>query len=232
MGEKMSTKRQNGIDSLRGSPQSRYRTPAFNTGSNAAKEDPRIRRTRRAIVEAYVILAGEKGPGSFGVIDITQKAGLNRATFYRHFEDEADLRSRGIPLVLAEIAEGFPNKDSVADSNWEKAARERVRRLFELLVSHPGFFGPLLSQQAGTAGQVTAFLEGFLLDKRLLPSSQRLALPPALGARALCFLLEGFASWALEHPGSLSPTELADRYLAIVSNGLLLREGSSGTAKR
>lgn len=217
---------------MRGSPKGRYQAPSFDSESNATKEDPRIRRTRKAIVEAYVVLAGERGPGSFGVTDITQKAGLNRATFYRHFEDEADLRSRGIPLVLAEIAEAFPSEDSVADSNWEEAARERVRRLFELLASHPDFFAPLLSQQAGSAGQVTAFLEGFLLDKRLLPSSRRLALPPALGARALCFLLEGFASWALEHPGSLSPTELADRYVAIISSGLLLREGSSGTAKR
>jgi AcrR family transcriptional regulator len=53
--------------------------------------DPRVKRTRSLILNAFMEILPEKGFQSVSVQDITQKAGINRATFYAHFEDKYKL---------------------------------------------------------------------------------------------------------------------------------------------
>ena len=55
------------------------------------KVDPRIQRTRQLLNQALQELAAEKGFQAVTVQDITQRAGINRATFYAHFVDKFDL---------------------------------------------------------------------------------------------------------------------------------------------
>lgn len=47
--------------------------------------------TRRRIVEAAVKFHSTIGPASTTVVDICREAGIQRATFYRHFPDELSL---------------------------------------------------------------------------------------------------------------------------------------------
>lgn len=53
---------------------------------NAA--DPRVKRTRQLLLEAFTHLQKEKSISSISVQDIAEKATVNRATFYAHFEDK------------------------------------------------------------------------------------------------------------------------------------------------
>jgi AcrR family transcriptional regulator len=52
------------------------------------KLDPRIKRTRTLILQAFSTLLAEKGFESISVQDITDQAEINRATFYAHFPDK------------------------------------------------------------------------------------------------------------------------------------------------
>jgi AcrR family transcriptional regulator len=52
------------------------------------KLDPRVKRTRSLILQAFEQLLGEKGFESISVQDVTDKAEINRATFYKHFVDK------------------------------------------------------------------------------------------------------------------------------------------------
>lgn len=52
------------------------------------KLDPRVKRTRHLITSAFDSLLAEKGFESISVQDITDKAEINRATFYAHFPDK------------------------------------------------------------------------------------------------------------------------------------------------
>ena len=52
------------------------------------KLDPRVKRTRQMLDQAFVTLLAEKGFDAVSVQDITARAGVNRATFYAHFEDK------------------------------------------------------------------------------------------------------------------------------------------------
>jgi AcrR family transcriptional regulator len=50
--------------------------------------DPRVKRTRKLLEEAFVALLAEKSFHTISVQDIAERATINRATFYAHFEDK------------------------------------------------------------------------------------------------------------------------------------------------
>ncbi|MFO1446113.1 TetR/AcrR family transcriptional regulator [Bacillus sp. Bva_UNVM-123] len=55
------------------------------------KTDRRILRTRRMIMDAFTQLLEEKGFEAITVSDLTEKADINRGTFYQHYKDKYDL---------------------------------------------------------------------------------------------------------------------------------------------
>jgi AcrR family transcriptional regulator len=56
-----------------------------------AKDDLRVQRTRKLLEDAMIELTIEKGFSSLTVRDITDRAMVNRSTFYRHYLDKYDL---------------------------------------------------------------------------------------------------------------------------------------------
>lgn len=55
---------------------------------NEQKLDPRVKRTRSLILQAFNNLLAEKSFDAISVQDVTDQAQINRATFYAHFEDK------------------------------------------------------------------------------------------------------------------------------------------------
>lgn len=55
------------------------------------KIDPRVRRTRNLLYQAFMDELAEHSFQSISVQDITGRAGLNRSTFYLHFPDKYSL---------------------------------------------------------------------------------------------------------------------------------------------
>jgi AcrR family transcriptional regulator len=57
----------------------------------AAKLDPRVRRTRKLIEDAFRALLKERPYAEIAVADIATRATVNRGTFYAHYEDKEHL---------------------------------------------------------------------------------------------------------------------------------------------
>ncbi len=64
--------------------------------SETEKMDPRVRRTRQLIEQAFTELVKERDFQNLSVQDITERAGINRATFYAHFPDKYALLDHSI----------------------------------------------------------------------------------------------------------------------------------------
>ena len=56
--------------------------------------DPRVKRTRKLLQDAFMSLLAEKSFQAISVQEIAEQATLNRATFYAHFEDKYALADR------------------------------------------------------------------------------------------------------------------------------------------
>ena len=68
------------------------------------KLDPRVKRTRALILSAFETLLAEKGFESIAVQDVTDRAEINRATFYAHFPDKYALLDYSIgQMFMREI---------------------------------------------------------------------------------------------------------------------------------
>jgi AcrR family transcriptional regulator len=61
---------------------------------NTPKIDPRVRRTRKLLEDAFRALLAERSYQEISVADISERATVNRATFYAHFEDKQDLATK------------------------------------------------------------------------------------------------------------------------------------------
>ena len=69
------------------------------------KLDPRVKRTRSLILRAFESLLAEKGFESISVQDVTDKAEINRATFYAHFPDKFALLDYSISQMFLQMIE-------------------------------------------------------------------------------------------------------------------------------
>ncbi len=68
--------------------------------------DPRILRTRKLITDSFQALMAEKDFQSISVRNITDRATVNRATFYAHFVDKYDLFDYVIAYSFHELIRG------------------------------------------------------------------------------------------------------------------------------
>lgn len=75
---------------------------------NEEVKDLRVRRTRKLLREALLDLATEKGFDAITVNDLTERAMINRATFYRHYRDKYELALAYATELLDEL--GLLNK--------------------------------------------------------------------------------------------------------------------------
>lgn len=69
------------------------------------KLDPRVKRTRILILQSFSELLAEKGFESISVQDVTDKAEINRATFYKHFPDKYALLDYAISQMFRQEIE-------------------------------------------------------------------------------------------------------------------------------
>ena len=65
--------------------------------------DRRVQRTRRQLQEAVLALVAERDFATITVQDIAHCAGVNRATFYRHYRDKRDLAARALDALFDEF---------------------------------------------------------------------------------------------------------------------------------
>ncbi len=94
-------------------------------------EDLRVRRTRKMLQEALIELTVEKGFSVITVRDITEKAMVNRSTFYRHYLDKYDLLNQymdELQTLVSEAAQGAERADPTG--------KERVPSGLLVLVKH------------------------------------------------------------------------------------------------
>jgi AcrR family transcriptional regulator len=191
----------------------------------ALRIDPRVERTRELLVESFVALCAERGGhGAVSIADMARRARVNRATFYRHFEDKADLLDRGLESLLASLGDRIDEgMDGVTDSP-ERITR-RVERIFTILAERRAFFLRLLIDAAGPAfrKRVEGFFERYLVERRIerfSDEAQAFSIPRPLLPRAIASIFLGLASWWLEHPGVYDAKEMTGHYLSFLARGI------------
>ncbi len=107
-------------------------------------EDVRAKRTDKLLREALIALTVQKGFAAVTVSDLTKYAGINRATFYRHYEDKFDLLNHYTRIVY-ELLDTMPDAGLPlpADASARSAAPGLVA-VFEHIRANARFYRVML----------------------------------------------------------------------------------------
>src|SRR5687768_13411706 len=111
-------------------------------------EDLRVRRTRKLLQKALLEAASEKGFAHVSVRDITERAMVNRATFYRHYEDKYDLLTQYMK-ELSEMIESDPMENPLVTppSQSQDMPPPGLVKLLRHIQSNADFYRVMLGSQ-------------------------------------------------------------------------------------
>ncbi|WP_165422961.1 TetR/AcrR family transcriptional regulator [Ktedonosporobacter rubrisoli] len=179
---------------------------------SAEIEDLRVRRTRKLLVQAFIELTIEKGFAALTVSDITERAMVNRSTFYRHYQDKYDLLNQ----YMAELYDLTGNEARTSEQREQKS-REGASGPLNLL-KHIQQFADFYRVMLGPQGDPN-FTRQFLqnTEKRFSSLFARVPTEPEAGApptdlKISCIAYAGIGAtvWWLEQEQPCSPEQLAD----------------------
>ncbi|WP_375103024.1 TetR/AcrR family transcriptional regulator [Paenibacillus sp. RS8] len=149
------------------------------------KQDPRIQRTRKNIMNGFMRLIREKDFSDITIGDITQEAEINRSTFYYHFLDKYDL----INVIQKEV---------LTKEIFKEVALQEVIDEQTIIMSLQAIMGSQinLSLQCQHALEEFKSIMDYEIKQRLTETLQAL-LDKEHGEKEEHYLLATFWSWGI-----------------------------------
>lgn len=183
------------------------------------KLDPRVRRTRQLLEQAFMEALHEKGFQAISVQDITERAGVNRATFYAHFEDKFDLLDHS-------VRKGFREEIEKRTLN---ACHYTEENLLNLIIAVCEFVGNVNSQCNPIQPQFESLVENQirvqiqeLLEKWIDQAGSEVE--PGTAVTAATWALYGLAQQWVHEKKRLPVETYARQVLPLIASNLKLRE--------
>lgn len=146
------------------------------------KTDRRIIRTKRVIRDALADLIEEKGFERVTVRDLTEKADINRGTFYLHYQDKYDLLAKSEKEIIEQMRDLLTklNPDLTFESDLASEPIRILAELFEYIQGNGRFMRLILGPKGDPSFQVMLkqFMKENFLRKVMSKSNENKLLVP------------------------------------------------------
>jgi len=186
--------------------------------SHEEQTDLRIRRTHHFLQEAMIELVTEKGFDAITVGDIAERAMINRATFYRHYQDKYDLVVKIFEETTNQLVENMkPLHKDTRQGETENPPGIWIQ-FFEHVAEHARLYRAMLGKNGSSwfAARMREHTIKILLEqerrwKQQMEPSQPIdpAMPQELPGMQLSQVLIGTIVWWLESEKSYTPRQMA-----------------------
>jgi AcrR family transcriptional regulator len=124
----------------------------------------RVRRARERLLEAMLMVSGERGYEHISVQDVIERAQASRATFYKHFDGKEDCFAQAYGDAanwLYQRLTGLARRQP----SWREGLRAGMAELLEFCANQPALARALLVEAHAAGG--AALAEHDLLMERL-----------------------------------------------------------------
>lgn len=170
--------------------------------------DRRVQRTRGLLRDALFTLIEEKGYAAITVQDITDRANVNRVTFYFHYKDKEDLLYSVMQALYDELAEGRPQPATLGewtrqDSLFAFQHIQQYANLYRVLLNDKGsmsLIGRLMDYSVGSALRV---------ERSSLPADAKPPLPLEITEHFYAGAFVGLVRWWILHDMPYTPEQMA-----------------------
>jgi AcrR family transcriptional regulator len=186
--------------------------------SHEVRTDLRIRRTHKFLQEAMIELIAEKGFEAITVGDIAERAMINRATFYRHYQDKYDL----VANIFEETTSQLVERMLPYRKNSEQGVMENPPEIwilfFEHVAEHHRLYRAMLGKNGSPwfAARMSEHIIKIMLEKEEEWQSQIQpvhpvdpAMPHELPAMQFAHVLIGTIIWWLDSEQHYTPRQMA-----------------------
>ena len=189
------------------------------TGKADKRVDPRVKRTRELIIRAFNELVAEKGHTGLTVQEIAERATINRATFYAHFNDQYELFDHVISEAFREeLRRRLPNSSGLSEVNLKAlilAACDYLAGLNTACSRTDQHFKPLI--EARVQSELYELLLGWI---KASPLTDRQSANAGIMASVVSWAIFG-AGLQWSRGGEVhSAEEFADQSLSVIVGGL------------
>lgn len=174
-------------------------------------QDRRVRRTQKALARALIALTLEKGYEAITIRDITDRAEVGYATFFRHYHDKDALLKDVLDVVLDELT-------SLLLAPMSDANHETIGTLiFRYAQEHNEVVHVLLSSR-GSSAMVRRIIEAgtqsvFTQNTPLVASH----IPPEIAANHLITSTISLIQWWIEHQMPYPPEQMGVIYQGLIA---------------
>ena len=196
---------------------------ATNGDPMSKKADLRVIRTRRSLWEALVKLVSARRIEEITVGDITRNAMVNRATFYRHYEDKEDLLERGTAEILTDLAARIQSATVEGAGGDFDAARHGLQMVLDHVSEHAEFYRIMLGSASGwrVRAGISDVVGSFLLRKigSAGVADRRSVVPDEVTTRVVASMILGLVTWWIEEGRPVPRDELIEYYLKLTVLG-------------
>lgn len=184
--------------------------------------DPRIRRTLKLIRDALISLMDEKGFDHITVQDITERAEINRATFYRHYQDKYDLLEKIVNEMLSQFQTAFQLPPDFEANHFIKdndTPPESFIRQFEQIAEHSQFYKVMLGPKGlpGFSLRMETIIRDSLNHRSIIaqPVDSQIMIPRDFIVRYVTSAHLGIIMYWLENDMPYTPKYMATQLIRL-----------------
>ncbi len=184
--------------------------PADSDRASEHRTDLRVQRTRRRLGEAMVELTLERGYDALTIRDLTERAEIGYATFFRHYPDkEALLRD-----LLEEVLEGLMERLEPLTADADAALTGAL--VFEHVREHAPLYRLLLASQPSVDLLGRALEVGAEEINRSFDGREGSPVPLEIAAHHIIRSFVALIEWWLAHDMPYPPETMGEVYRALI----------------
>ena len=171
-------------------------------------QDRRIQRTQRRLAEALIALTLEQGYEAVTIREITERAGVSYATFFRRYRDKEGLLQDVADVVLEELM----GRLALAGPDADPAAAGVS--LFRYVAAHAEVVRVLLGSRAVLQRLIAVVTARIAAEHRPRPGGP---VPLEIGAHHLVAATIALVGWWLDHDMAGSPEAMGLIYAELIA---------------
>lgn len=178
--------------------------------------DPRVKRTRQLLQNAFIDLLPEKGFAAMNIQDITARATVNRGTFYAHFPDKFALLDAVIRQQFHQaVANTLPST-----RRWGRTTLCLLIQtvfdffiMFDRLCGHTETMAPFVER--AVQEELTGLLLSWLKQERV---SKRVPVE-TMAVMVSCAILGVVGQW-MEGTMKIKASQMVDQAVIVITEGM------------
>ncbi|MCI0709698.1 MAG: TetR/AcrR family transcriptional regulator [Chloroflexi bacterium] len=173
--------------------------------------DRRVARTKRLLAQALVELVNEQPYETITIRDITDRADIGYATYFRHYEGKDDLMLEVFTQIITDL-------ESLHETRIDHSFEREGYLFFQQVADNRALYRSILDSRAFSR-KLREHITLIVLDQIVenhADELERSEIPPEIAAHHLVSSLLGLADWWLSNDQSYTVVQMARFYERLV----------------